>query len=342
MARVETRVARIAEELLAERQYVRLIDVLVGLGWLAQPNVDRWERGRVPSIDRCVGVDSDKVLTAFAALQHWADERGLKPRETGYQDLQCTADGDADAERAYRTQWASTDMPEPIVERPPRPRGITVISPHSEWTCVSCGGTDDFFLKNTAGAVCLDCADLGHLEFLPSGDAALTRRATKASRLSAVVVRWSTRRHRYERQGILAEAAAIEQAAQECLSDADVRVRRRTQEQSRRADQDVRFRGEFAAAIREQFPGCPADRAEAIALHAAARGSGRVGRSAAGRALDANAVRLAVVASVRHVDTDYDDLLMSGVDRESARAEVQKRVEDVVNAWRDGVAMLDE
>jgi hypothetical protein len=110
------------------------------------------------------------------------------------------------------------------------------------------------------------------------------------------VVRWSTRRNRYERQGILAEPAAIEQAAQECLSDADLRARRRTargppapssREQSRRADQDMRFGGEFAAAIREQFPGCPVDRAEAIALHAAARGSGRVGRSAAGRALDA-------------------------------------------------------
>ena len=216
-----------------------------------------------------------------------------------------------------------------------------MISPHNAWTCASCGDTGDFLLKDKAGALCLDCADLGHLEFLPSGDAALTRRATKASRLSAVVVRWSTRRNRYERQGILAEAAAIEQAAQECLSDADVRARRRKREQSRRADQDVRFRGEFAAAIREQFPGCPVDRAEAIALHAAARGSGRVGRSAAGRALDPDAVRLAVVASVRHVDTDYDTLLMSGVDRESARAQVHKRVEDVVNAWRDGVAMLD-
>ena len=327
--------------MLAERQYVRLIDVLVGLGWLAQPNVDRWERGRVPSIDRCVGVDSDKVLTAFAALQHWAEDRGLKPSEAGYQDLRCTADGDADAEHAYRAQWASPDIPEPTVERPPRPGGITVVSPHREWKCVSCGGTDDFFLKNTADAVCLDCADLGHLEFLPSGDAALTRRATKASRLSAVVVRWSSRRNRYERQGILAEAAAIEQAAQECLSDADVRARRRTRDQGRRAEEDVRFRREFAEAIREQFPGCPEDRTEAIALHAAARGSGRVGRSAAGRALDADAVRLAVVASVRHVDTDYDDLLMSGVDRESARAQVHKRVEDTVNAWRDGAAMLD-
>ncbi len=61
-----------------------------------------------------------------------------------------------------------------------------------------------------------------------------------------------------------------------------------------------------------------------------------------GEALDPDAVRLAVVASVRHVDTDYDALLMSGVDRESARAQVHQRVEDVVNAWRDGVAMLDE
>jgi hypothetical protein len=342
MARLETRVARIAEELLAERRYIRPVDVLVGLGWLAQPNVDRWTQGRVPSLDRCVQVDSDKVLAAFAALQRWAEDRGLKPSEADYQDLQFTADRGSEAERAYRTHWGSTDIPGPIVERPPRrPQRIIVISPHNAWTCASCGDTGDFLRMDKAGALCLDCADLGHLEFLPSGDAALTRRATKASRLSAVVVRWSTRRNRYERQGILAEPAAIEQAAQECLSDADLRARRRTRDQSRRADQDVHFRDEFAAAIREQFPGCPVDRAEAIALHAAARGSGRVGRSAAGRALDRDAVCLAVVASVRHVDTDYDALLMSGVDRESARAQVRSRVEDILKAWRDGVAMLD-
>jgi len=342
MARLETRVARIAEALLAERRSVRPIDVLVGLGWLAEPNVDRWTQGRVPSLDRCVQVDSDKVLAAFAALQHWAEDRGLKPSEADYQDLQFTADGDSEAERTYHTHWGSTDIPEPIVEPPSRrPQRIIVISPHNTWTCASCDDTGDFLRMDKAGPLCLNCADLGHLEFLPSGDAALTRRATKASRLSAIVVRWSKRRNRYERQGILAEAAAIEQAARECLSDADLRARRRTREQSRRADQDVHFRGEFAAAIREQFPGCPVDRAEAIALHAAARGSGRVGRSAAGRALDRDAVCLAVVASVRHVDTDYDALLMSGVDRESARAHVYQRVEDVVNAWRDGVAMLD-
>jgi hypothetical protein len=66
-----------------------------------------------------------------------------------------------------------------------------------------------------------------------------------------------------------------------------------------------------------------------------------VGRSAAGRASDPDAVRLAVVASIRHVDTHYDALLKSGVDRELDRERVHPRVEDVVNAWRDGVAMLN-
>jgi hypothetical protein len=341
MASVENRVARIAEAVLTEHGAVRPVDVLVGLGWLAQPNVDRWEQGRVPSLDLCVQVEPDKVAVALKALQHWAEERGLERREGHYHDLLFTSDGDPSAEGAYRTHWGSADLAAPLVERPRRPREIVVIAPHSAWTCTSCGGTDDFLLKTGAGTLCLDCADLGHLEFLPAGDAALTRRAKKASRLSAVVVRWSTRRNRYERQGILAETAAIEQAAHECLSDADVRARRRDRDQIRRADHDVCFRDEFAAAIRDQFPGCPADRPEAIALHAAARGSGRVGRSSAARALDPDAIRLAVAASVRHVDTDYDDLLMLGVDRESARAQVRERVEKILDAWRDGLAALD-
>jgi hypothetical protein len=57
----------------------------------------------------------------------------------------------------------------------------------------------------------LVCADLDHLEFLPSGDAAVTRRASKYSKLKAVVLQWSRTRQRYERQGILVETEAIEQ-----------------------------------------------------------------------------------------------------------------------------------
>ena len=81
------------------------------------------------------------------------------------------------------------------------------------------------------------------------------------------------------------------------------------------------------------FPGCPAGRAEAIALHTSLRGSGRVGRSAAGRSLDEKAITLAVVASVRHQDTDYDSLLMSGVPRDVAREQIKPAMEQVLGAW---------
>jgi len=147
-------------------------------------------------------------------------------------------------------------------------------------------------------------------------------------------VRWSQTHKRYERQGILAEAEEIERAEIECLSDAEVRARRRERDQARRADEDVRLAAELAAAIRALFPGCPVGRAEAIARHAATRGSGRIGRSAAGRVLDPDAVSLAVAAAVRHVDTGYDRLLMSGIDRDTARRQVRERVEDVLSGWR--------
>src|SRR5208337_2906199 len=55
-------------------------------------------------------------------------------------------------------------------------------------------------LNRERGALCLACADLDYLEFLPSGDAAVTRRASKHSQLKAVVLRWSRTRNRYERQ----------------------------------------------------------------------------------------------------------------------------------------------
>ena len=57
--------------------------------------------------------------------------------------------------------------------------------------------------------LCLSCADLDHLVFLPSGDTALTRRASKHSSLRAVVVQFSRARKRYERQGVLVEQPAL-------------------------------------------------------------------------------------------------------------------------------------
>lgn len=224
-------------------------------------------------------------------------------------------------------------MPDQVTKPDKHPSDLLVIMPLKDWTCASCAGTGNFLKMEDRGPLCVDCADLGHLVFLPSGDAALTRRAKANSKLSAVVVRWSRSRRRYERQGILVEAEALERAEEQCLSDAEARARHRERDRVRRESEDAKFQDEFAAAIGKLFPGCPAARAEAIARYAAMRGSGRIGRSAAGRALDPDAVHLAVVASVRHVDTAYDELLMSGVDRDEARDRVRDRVDDVLRAW---------
>jgi hypothetical protein len=185
------------------------------------------------------------------------------------------------------------------------------------------------------GPLCLACAELDHLAFLPSGHAALTRRARRGSGLSAVVVRFSRSRGRYERQGVLVEQAALEQAEAECLADEPARARRRQRDAVRRASEDLKLQTEMAAAITDLYPGCPSERAQAIARHAATRGSGRVGRSAAGRTLQPQALELAVTASVRHQDTPYDRLLMSGIDRSQARERVRDTVNNILDAWRN-------
>ena len=57
---------------------------------------------------------------------------------------------------------------------------------------------------------CLRCVQLDHLVFLPAGDARRTRRAHRASTLTAVVVRFSRTHKRYERQGLLVEPHAVD------------------------------------------------------------------------------------------------------------------------------------
>ena len=213
---------------------------------------------------------------------------------------------------------------------------LVVIMPRKTWTCASCAaefGPGRLLTMDDVGPFCLACADLGHLEFLPTGDAALTRRARRGSRLWAVVVQWSRTRKHYERQGIIADPDAIADAERACLADHDVRARQRERDAQRRAEQDDRFVAELAEAIGRQFPGCQAERAMRIARHAGTRSSGRVGRSSAGRALDPDAVRLAVVASVRHENTGYEGLLMRGVPRAEARRLVRDEIDRVIEDW---------
>ena len=59
----------------------------------------------------------------------------------------------------------------------------------------------------------------------------------------------------------------------------------------------------------------------------------RVGVMIGTKQLDENTIRLAVIAHVRHQDTDYDALLGRGVERNDARQRVQARIEQVLSDW---------
>ena len=234
--------------------------------------------------------------------------------------------------------WQIEGMPQAQVQPVEQAsKDLVVFSIIRESQCSECGvelWKGECLSMERGQPLCLACSDLDHLVFLPSGDTALTRRAKKHSALWAVVVRFSRARGRYERQGLLVEEGALRQAEQECAADAGKRAALREVAGHARVEQDRELTARMADAIRELFPGCSPAEARGIAAHTTVRGSGRVGRTAAGQSLDPAAITAAAVASIRHRHTRYDELLMNGVERGDARAAIRDEVERIVERWR--------
>jgi len=207
-----------------------------------------------------------------------------------------------------------------------------------ESTCSECGenlGSHAWItLAGDRGALCLTCADLDHLVFLPSGDPALTRRTKKNSRLHAVVLKWARARKRYERQGLLVEEHALERAETECLADAEIRQAKRIRDAERRDILDKEYVKRYSEQMRRCYPRMPSGLEVKIAEHACLKYSGRVGRSEAAKRFDEESITLAVVAHVRHTKTAYDDLLMRGMDRHDARTLVRDKIDRVLEQWQ--------
>jgi len=348
-SKLESRVHRSAEAALSRQQYVSAIDVLCGMGLLASAQVDSWRKGRLDFLERVIQGNLKKISSSMAIFRRWAREKGLKPSETQYMRhsrtgtvvLQFSKSGDPGIEKSYRTHFVSPKLSEKKEQRlqeklnqSPKP---VVFQNLREAHCSECGAQIEqgsFLSMELEQPLCLQCARLDDLEFLPSGDAALTRRASKYSGRVAVVVRFSRSRGRYERKGILVETFGLEKAERECLEDADERAVARAHGAERRQKQDVELAAQMIKQIAMLFPGCPASEVADIAEHTARRGSGRVGRTEAGRNLEERALTLAVVAAIRHKHTRYDELLASGVDRVTARQRIAVMVEEILARWR--------
>ena len=216
---------------------------------------------------------------------------------------------------------------------------ILVFISTKEILCDDCGQlvSKNEYIKLTheRKAYCMTCADLDHLIFLPSGDACISRRAKKHSTLNAIVMQWSKSRRRNERQGILATEEAIRTAEKECLDDLELRKVRNKQSAERRKKIDKQYVQNFANIIKLHFPKCPKGINKKIAEHACEKYSGRIGRTANAKEFDTDAVKLAVIAHIRHTNTNYDSLLMKGYSKKEARSRIQTKLENVLRKWED-------
>ena len=229
---LDDRVRHAAEAALSDKQYVSPIDVLLGIGWLAPSNVDAWRQTRIDFLERTISTNLSRLSEAMHLFRSWATAKGLVPSESDYvarqagrPALRFSKSGDPDVERQYRTHWISPELKENarrrLDEKMSKPPELVAIVPlKSDWKCHRCGGTGNLLMMEPPGPCCLACAGFADLEFLPSGNAKLTRRVAKLSTRRLVVVRFSRARKRYERQGILVEPAALG-AAREALGLAE-------------------------------------------------------------------------------------------------------------------------
>jgi hypothetical protein len=350
-SKIETRVIEAAEKVLSRQNYVNVLDLFCEMGFLPWSNFELWRKGRIATLDDTIQCGPEKRAASIEIFQKWAQQKGLRLSEAQYQrqgrngavNLQFSPKDDPEVEKTYRIQYLSGELTErkteqlqERLEKAPQPIVYKIVK---ESTCSDCGLEllkDDLLFMDGDQPLCLTCAEFGDLEYLGAGNTALTRRSTKYSSRTAVVVHWSRSRKRYERQGILAETAAIEKAEKECLEDADERAAARARDAERRKKDDQELVVRMKDEISKLFPGCPAEEVAAIAEHTAVRGSGRVGRSEAGRSLAEDALTAAVIASIRHRHTNYDDLLAGGTPRPIARQRISDRIDQVLERWRRG------
>jgi len=131
----------------------------------------------------------------------------------------------------------------------------------------------------------------------------------------------------------LVEESALEKAERECEADAGIRKIRRESRRTWEVKQDERLVERMTIRIKELFPNIPPEIAFRVAKHTAQRNSGRVGRTQAGRSLEKEPLRLAVIAHIRHEFTHYDGLLMQGVERREARKRVESQIDELLAKW---------
>ena len=178
-------------------------------------------------------------------------------------------------------------------------------------------------------------------EFLPAGDAGLTRKVTAKTGVWRVQARMG---RRMISKGIWAPAVIIAEARREVEAQraTEAYQKKRAGDQQRRERKQTEYEGEFFQAVRDYLAFAPhyleleQAIAEAVTVHAVPVGSGTVARTAM-IPIEERAAK-AVIAWMRHRTTAYDSMAIARIkgERRQVRRMLAQRSVDLLRAYREG------
>src|SRR3989442_8292309 len=205
----QERVVQAGEAVLERTGSVGPLELFQQMRLLQPVHFEGWRKGNehYRVLQESIQVGPEKFQKTIRHFQEWIKERGLRPVQAAYtrrgprgvEQLQVTQDGDPKWEEFYRTHYAPADLSEKKTARlagklSKAPDLVVFEKVSHEGNCSECGvelAKGNLLLMEKGQPLCLTCADLDRLVFLPAGNAALSRRARQSSPLSAPVVRFS-------------------------------------------------------------------------------------------------------------------------------------------------------
>lgn len=102
-------VAMVAGIVVSKKNYVSVIDLFLGMGWLSQDKLLDWKAGKIPYLESVIMVNLKKISTAIKEFSSWAAHSKLKASITVYKHknymLRFSKSGNHTIETAYSTHY---------------------------------------------------------------------------------------------------------------------------------------------------------------------------------------------------------------------------------------------
>lgn len=174
------KIIQIADRELEGKGFVTPIDILLGLGLLAPSCLERWKRGCTECLEEVLQSSLPKISNYLEFLKQWAESKRLKFSRLVYlsstrnkERLKFTKNGNRDSEEQFSTHFVSPliiKREQSIQEKFVAPELLCLIVV-ADRKCAQCGTElpkGSFLFMEKDSPLCLKCANLDQLVFLPS------------------------------------------------------------------------------------------------------------------------------------------------------------------------------